>query len=777
MMKDNHQSVDPARGHARTTVELRNSELRYRRLFETAKDGILIVDAETGMVVDVNPFLIERLGFSREQFLHEKVWELGLFRDIIANKASFEELKRKEYIRYADKPLRTADGSTLSVEFVSNVYLVDDHRVIQCNVRDITERKASEEKMGLMQALIERSKDAIYVVDPATTRVLNTNESGFRILGYTREELLALPILEVLVGVDRAMFDSTLAKIERAGHAVFDCIHRCKDGSTYPAEASISLVTLSRRYLIAIVRDITERRNADDALRREQALFSELGDAVPDNIYFKDRQSRFVRVNSAMARYFGLGHATEVVGMTDFDVFDAKHARKAFAEEQRIMETGEPMIGVEEKETWPDGHVTWVSSTKTPLRDAKGHITGLVGISRDITEKKLLEEKYLHAQRLESIGMLAAGIAHDLNNVLAPIMFAAPLLRSSLSTPADLKVLDVLEQSAGRGVGLVKQILGFVHRATGEFQPTQVRHLAQDILNLIEQTFPKSIHVRSSLPNDLWQVMGDATQIHQVLLNLCVNARDAMPEGGTLRLSAANRKLDPGGAAAIPGARPGAFIVLEVADTGGGIPPEVMQNIWKPFFTTKSAGRGTGLGLTTVRGIVASHSGFVELQTKVGSGTTFKVYLPAIECVALTPEDGAALRVPGGTGEVILVVDDEEAIRKVVTSALERQGYSIASCSDGAEAVPLFKARPEAFALVITDVDMPRIGGAELIRELLKIRPDVRVLVMGGLSRPEAEGQPLSDAQKLAQAFLQKPFTIGELLRSVHLLLHPVNKP
>ena len=508
----------------------RASELRYRRLFESAKDGILILDAETGMVVDVNPFLIELLGFSREEFFEKKVWELGFFKDLIANEANFLELQQKEYIRFDDKPLEAADGRRIDVEFVSNVYLVNDRKVIQCNIRDIT-------------------------------------------------------------------------------------------------------------------------------------------------------------------------------------------------------------------------------------------------------EKRLLEHKYLHAQRLESIGMLAAGIAHDLNNVLAPIVFAAPMLRESLSAPGDLKVLNAIERSAGRGAGLVKQILGFVQNATGEFRSIQVKHLARDIVSVIEQTFPKSIQIDYNTPSDLFPVLGDATQIYQVLLNLCVNARDSMPKGGTLRIALADRRLDAAEAGTIPGARPGAWLVIEVADTGTGIPPEVLERIWEPFFTTKDAGKGTGMGLSTVRAIVAKHHGFVELHTEIGRGTTFRVFLPAIESESPGPAIAPPLPIPDGHGELVLVVDDDATVRMMVGAILTKHGYHIVSCADGVEAIAFFDAHSGRIPLVVTDIDMPNLGGLALVRALLTRRPDIRLLAISGLSPSDSDGSDIPAVRDLVDAFLPKPVTANDLLGAVHRVLHPPIDP
>jgi len=268
-------------------------------------------------------------------------------------------------------------------------------------------------------------------------------------------------------------------------------------------------------------------------------------------------------------------------------------------------------------------------------------------------------------------------------------------------------------------------------------------------------------------------VQGNATQIHQVLLNLCVNARDAMPQGGTLTISAANRHLDAMAARAISGARPGDWLVIEVGDTGTGIPPDVLERIWTPFFTTKGAGKGTGLGLSTVRGIVLNHHGFMELHTKVGRGTTFRVYLPAIEGDSTQRISASPFEIPDGNGELILLVDDDAPIRETGAAILEKHGYRVVSCVDGVEALIQFLARAADISLVITDVDMPRIGGAELARTLSEIRPDVPVLAISGLSQSEADGSGVSAAKKATRAFLPKPFMAADLLVAVNRLIHP----
>ena len=362
--------------------------------------------------------------------------------------------------------------------------------------------------------------------------------------------------------------------------------------------------------------------------------------------------------------------------------------------------------------------------------------------------------------------MLAAGIAHDLNNVLAPILMGAPMLRLRTKDPMDIKLLGSMEKSAERGASLVRQILGFAHGVGGQPQPVQLKHLARDIIAVIEETFPKSITFEHNLPSDLWIISANPTQMHQVLLNLCVNARDAMPQGGTLRLQVKNTMLDERAAAAMKGAQPGSYVVLKISDTGTGIAPDLLEHIWEPFFTTKAANHGTGLGLSTVRGIVEKHSGFITLKTAVGRGTTFQVYLPASETSVGTLSNSPLPSIPRGHGELILIVDDEADIREVVSATLISHGYRVLVAVDGLEAVALFAPRSAEIKLVITDLHMPGLEGGTLAIVLRRLDPGVRLLAMSGLSAGRSRAAPLPGI--FGDAFMKKPFTMETLLKTVH---------
>jgi two-component system cell cycle sensor histidine kinase/response regulator CckA len=372
--------------------------------------------------------------------------------------------------------------------------------------------------------------------------------------------------------------------------------------------------------------DFAQRRQREQHELRLRELAGIIEHAA-EAIVVSDMDGRITLWNDGAARLYGIS-AAETLGRLSEEIFpqtELVHVRMA---REATLDKGEWQR--ELNVTTRDGREIVVDVRMSLVRDAAGRPNARLTIASDITDKKRLEEQFLRAQRVESLGLLAAGIAHDFNNVLSPMIMAAPLLRKRATDPGDLRILDILEKSAARGAGLVRQILGFARGVGGKFQLIRLGELVRDIALVIEASFPKSIVFETIVPDDLWTIQANPTQIHQILLNLAVNARDAMlPRGGTLRLFAVNRVVENPSAFMTEGARPGAFIVIEVSDTGMGIKPELLARIWDPFFTTKGEGSGTGLGLSTVRGIVAAHGGFVTVSTRIGVGTTFCVFLPA----------------------------------------------------------------------------------------------------------------------------------------------------
>ncbi len=368
--------------------------------------------------------------------------------------------------------------------------------------------------------------------------------------------------------------------------------------------------------IIIISRDITKRIEVESKLDAERNLLRTLVDNLPDCIYAKDAGGRKILVNPGDLKNLGVKTEAEAIGKTDFDFFPKEVAAEFFKTEQRVLEKGEALINQEEKVVRPNGEVRWVLTTKIPWRDTNGKIIGLVGIGRDITDKKNLEEQISQARRMESIGRLATGVAHDLNNILTPILISIELLRKKLQDEEYLKMLAKAEANAHRGADIIKQMLWFGRGLVGQRLPVNVQHLAEQIAQFATDTFNKSIKIKTQFAPDLWTVTGDSAQLHQVLLNLVANAREAMPNGGTLTIAARNAAAD--------GQR---LVVLEIADTGEGIAPELLDRIFEPFFTTKDVGHG--LGLSTALSIVKSHGGFIKVESQPGHGATFRVHLPA----------------------------------------------------------------------------------------------------------------------------------------------------
>jgi nitrogen-specific signal transduction histidine kinase/ActR/RegA family two-component response regulator len=391
-------------------------------------------------------------------------------------------------------------------------------------------------------------------------------------------------------------------------------------------------------------------------------------------------------------------------------------------------------------------------------------------INIDITEQKNLESRYLRAQRMESIGTLASGVAHDLNNILAPIMMSASMLRADMSAEQREGIISTIEASAERGAQVVRQVLTFGRGIECERSPLQVSVLFREMEKIMRGTFPKNIVVESAAGGATWHVLGDATQLHQVLLNLCVNARDAMPDGGKLRMSARNLVIDESFAGILPEVRPGAFVLIEVGDGGTGIAPEIIKRIFDPFFTTKEVGHGTGLGLSTAVGIVSSHGGHMDVTSEPGRGTTFHIYLPAsLEHGGAEAASGAEASPPGGNGKTVLLVDDEEAIRESARSVLEAHGYQVLPANDGSEALVIFAGRAAEVAVVLTDLMMPLMDGVTLIHALRRMKPTLRIIASTGLGGKDrmAELRTMK-----VDAILNKPYGAEALLRTLHEVLH-----
>ena len=495
----------------------------------------------------------------------------------------------------------------------------------------------------------------------------------------------------------------------------------------------------------------TAKRMAEAKIREQAALI----DKAHDAILVQDLSGQIVYANRSAARLYGWSAEELQREGPRAELFSADPVTAAAA---RATVLRDDEWNGELRQQTKSGQVVIVASRWTLIRDEAGQPRELLLINSDITEQKILEHQFLRTQRLNTIGTLAGGMAHDLNNALAPILMGAQLLRRKATDAESRELLGMMEASTHRGADMVRQVLLFARGRGGDFERLELGSLVKELEKMVRETFPKNIGVDAFLPGDLWSVRGNPTQLHQVLLNLCVNARDAMPAGGKLTFVADNVRLTAAEASAIPEGQPGEFVSLVVTDTGTGMPPEVRAKIFEPFFSTKGEGRGTGLGLATVLRLVKSHGGFLRVESEVGQGTSFEVFLPRAEEVTPVEIPAPAKPLPRGQGEIILVADDEIAIRELVAAELVAFGYRVLKAANGAEAVGLFRAHATEVRLFITDGAMPVMSGMEAIAELRRLEPGLPVILTS------AEAEPEMGAGIFA---VPKPFALEELLAAI----------
>lgn len=509
--------------------------------------------------------------------------------------------------------------------------------------------------------------------------------------------------------------------------------------------------------------DIAGRKRAERALKDSEARYRRLVETSFDWVWESDADGRYTYASPRVREVLGYT-PEEMLGRSPFEFMPAAEAQRVAVEFGRLAALRAPLVGFETLNLHKDGRSVSVETNGLPTFGPDGTWLGYHGMGRDITARKAMEAQLLQSQRIEAIGTLADGIAHDLNNILAPILLVAGMLRTKLTDEKDLESLEMLRRGAQRGGEIIKQLLTYSRGMEGKRKVIQPRYVLKEMLGIMRETFPREIDVFPSLAKDLWSVLADQTQLHQVVMNICVNARDAMPGGGTLILGASNVTL----AAADPllprGSRPGPYVLIEVSDTGHGIPPEIKHRIFDPFFTTKPIGQGTGLGLSTVLGIVQKHEGFITVDSEPGRGTLFKVYLPAVSAKPAPAAAPSPARAVSGSGELILVVDDERDIRNSFRLVLEASGYRVQLASNGEEALTHLQRLRGQVRLVLTDLMMPTMNGLALIEALRREAPDLPIIAATGLE--EIEKRATLKSRGVTE-MLAKPCEEDQLLHAV----------
>ncbi|MDR3401514.1 MAG: PAS domain S-box protein [Chthoniobacter sp.] len=740
------------RARERMAEELRQRDGLLRNIMENVEDLVSVVDL-TGRLILSSPSHRKLFGMASpavgSDFLahvhpHDQERIKSLFECAIEEGSS----------RAVEYRLQLPDNSTRFLEAQAKIMFDEsgEKQGVLWVARDITERRLAEQQILEQAALLDEARDAICVND-LDQRILFWNKSAERLYGWTSNEAIGRNANQLLCQDQVALV--ALKTLIQCGEWNGE-LHQT-------TRAGLHLVVASRwtlirddagapKSILVINTDITENKKAEQKIEEQAALL----DKARDAILVCDLNQSVVYWNEGASRLYGWA-PEEAVGRQVEELLFGKAPSEWSGIRRALDEKGE-WIG-ELRQRTRHGRELVVQCRQTLVRDASGNPTSVLYINSDMTEQKKIEAQFLRTQRMESIGALAGGIAHDLNNVLGPIMMAVEVIQNDPRNPANAGLLELVGSSAKRGSELVKQILSFARGIDGQKTMLKIPQLVGEVVKLATDTFPRDITVRSKLTEDLPAVQGDATQVHQILLNLFVNARDAMPKGGNLGIEARTIVLNKHSTKFHREPLSGRFVEIKVSDTGTGIPADVLPKIFEPFFTTKDPGKGTGLGLSTVLGIVKAHGGFVEVATEAGKGTTFSIYLAAIETTPAGPEPAEAGEPMHGRNEEILIVDDEAAILEITRETLAAYNYRVLATSSGEEAVSLFARHHTEIDLVITDMLMPGMDGPTLIRTLRKVKPGVRLIAVSGVASnvPQLE----------TQGFLKKPFSTAALLRSV----------
>jgi len=772
-----HPNGNVTRNHSRMEQALRTSELSYRRLFEAAQDGILILDVETGRITDANPFLAKLLGFSHAEMVGQTVGELSPFKDIVSNHAMLERLQKDGYVRYEDLPLETKDGRKVAVEFVSNIYQAGDKKVIQCNIRDITARKKTEQRLALLHTCVAHLNEIVMIteadpVDEPGPRIVFVNDAFERITGYTSAETLGRsPRFLQGEKTDRRMLDEIQHALTQRQAIRRQVINYRKNGTEFWMDIDLVPIfdpTGKCTHFVAIERDSTAEKKSAELLLWKTALLEAQLDSSIDGILVVDSAGRRMLQNQRLNELWKFPQ--HVLGDPDDTaqvVFAKSRTRnpQQFAEKLTYLHDHPDETSHDEIELTDN---TVLDRYSAPVRDTAGTNYGRIWYFRDITERRKMELKFHLAQKMESIGQLAGGIAHDFNNILSAIIGYLYLAKlDAVGQPVILESLEEISVATRRASELVNQILTFSRKGKQEREPICLNDVVLEALKLLRASVPATIRIKTEL-TETPTVLANATAIHQVIMNLGTNAWHAMRDQiGELKVEIVVLEVDVDFVKTHPDLHPGNYVQLSISDTGTGMDRETLDHIFEPFFTTKGVGEGTGLGLAVVHGIMKSHDGGISVYSEPGEGTVFRLYFPVFETDAILRETKAK-PIPRGQGEHILFVDDEAVLAGLGKKMLERLGYRVTLKTNALEAIAIVRDQPKPFDLVITDLTMPLMDGAKLGGQLLNIQPGLPIIIATGYNGVMTPGK----ARELGfREVLSKPTTARTLGEVVHRVL------
>ncbi|PIP35903.1 MAG: hypothetical protein COX20_08790 [Desulfobacterales bacterium CG23_combo_of_CG06-09_8_20_14_all_52_9] len=655
----------------------------------------------------------------------------------------------------------------LLITLLMVLLLIRQHLLQRREVQAQAERRRAEEALHRYELLAVHSRDIILFMRRDDGRILEANVAATKSYGYSRDELLKLTIYDLRAPETLELTADQMAEAD-AGGLLFETVHRCSDGSTFPVEVSSRGETVDgTRTLISVVRDITERKHGEAALRESQERFQELAELLPETIFEMDADGALTFVNKNAFAHFGVSQEDFDRGINGFEIISPEDRPRALENTKRVM--GGEKLGLNEYKVLRRDGSSFPVIMHSTAKYRDGKPVGIRGIVIDVTETKKLEAQLRQAHKMEAVGTLAGGIAHDFNNLLQAVQgYAELLLLKRTQGEEGYRELQEIKRAAKRGGDLTRQLLTFSRKVESKLQPVDLNRIVDDVRMLLERTIPKMIRIELHLMGNLHHVNADASQIEQVLMNLAVNARDAMPDGGTLRIETKNIVPDEGYRRTHPEFSPGNYVLLTVTDTGQGMEKTTLEHIFDPFFTTKEVGKGTGLGLAMVYGIVKNHHGHITCVSNPGEGTTFEIFLPGIGQLEGTSRIDTGTAEQRGGSEIILLVDDDTAVRGIGEAILQTFGYTVIGVEDGETALQAYREGSDRIQLVILDLIMPGIGGMECLQIILELNPQAKVIISSGYS---VAGQFERISEIGAKAFIHKPYDIQEMLKTVREVL------
>jgi two-component system, cell cycle sensor histidine kinase and response regulator CckA len=750
---------------SRIERELRHSQEKYAKMIHSSPDAITLRSLPDRRYLEVSEGFVRLTGYTAEEVIGKTPSEVGIWSDDSPHSEILENLRRDGEVREVEFAFRTKAGEHRYAT-VSAVQLTLGTESYMLSIsRDITERKRVEERLSQLAAIVDSSVDAI-IGKTLDGTIVSWNTGAEAVYGYSSAEAVGQSIAILTPAEQQYEGDQLLDRLargEKIDHHETTRIR--KDGRRIIVSFTLSPIHDASGKIVgasAISRDITERRRVEQDLQRSEARFASLVQDAPYGIYRVTLHGQFLQVNPALVRMLGYQSEAELLNCNiETDVYAKPEFRKQLIDDYwRDRNFRDVEVHWKRK----DGERIIVRLSGRPVERPAGELAYFEVFAEDITERRFLERQLLQSQKMDAVGRLAGGVAHDFNNLLGVILGQTELLQDELdSSPSVHRRAEAIDHAARRAAELTKQLLAFSRQQFIEPRVVDTNAMVRDIEKLLKRLIGEDVELTIHLQPNAGNIKVDPSQLEQILMNLAVNARDAMPDGGRLILETAYVELDEAYARQHLGAKAGDFVMLVVSDTGTGMDAQTMARIFEPFFTTKTEGRGTGLGLSTVYGVVKQNNGYIMPYSEVGHGTTFRVYFPRVrETPDLRDKKSNQEEFAKGC-ETILIVEDEEALRELARELLEANGYKVIEAERGEKAIQLVEHSQTSIDLLLTDVVMPGIGGKQLAKALLELRPGLHVLYMSGYTDDVINNRGLPENTLL----LPKPFTRALLLRKV----------